>query len=265
MNAPAASRPLRLFDAHVHLDFMREPARVADEAEALGLALAAVTVTPDGYERLRAEVGSRPNVVCGLGLHPWWVARATAAELEGHLEAFRRLLPRARLVGEVGLDLSPRHADPASFGAQREAFRRVAALAAAASDPGRPTAVSVHAVGAATEVLDVLEETGCAERCRCVLHWYSGPSDELWRAMRMGCLVSLGERSLATRRGREYARILPEDRLLTETDQPPGEDVAWDAGRIAASLEATLEGLGEVRGEGCRELVAANARAWLGL
>ena len=256
---------LRLVDAHVHLDFMREPARVAADAEALGLGLAAMTVEPAGCERLRSEVGDRPNVVYGLGIHPWWAARASEERLDAYLAAFERLLPRARVVGEAGLDAIPRHAENGGWERQLRVFRRICALAAEASCERRPIALSLHAVRCAGAVLDVLEETGAAQRCRCALHWFSGASDELWRAARLGCLFSFGERSLATKRGREYARILPGDRLLAETDQPPGEDVAWDAGRIAASLERTTDAMSQIRDEDCAALTAANACVAFGL
>lgn len=122
----------------------------------------------------------------------------------------------------------------------------------------------MHAVRSAGTALDVLERTGAAESCRCVLHWFSGSSDELWRAVRLGCLFSLGERALATRRGREYARVLPEKRLLTETDLPPFEGSAGGAADIVASLGLSVDAMSSARGMGPRELsalIAANGAA----
>ena len=93
-------------------------------------------------------------------------------------------------------------------------------------------------------MLDALERTGTAEGCRCVLHWFSGSSDELWRAVRLGCLFSLGERALATRRGREYARVLPAERLLVETDLPEAAGSFAGAPDIVASLGRTVAAMG---------------------
>ena len=110
-------------------------------------------------------------------------------------------------------------------------------------------------------MLDVLERTGASERCRCVLHWFAGSSDELWRAVRLGCRFSLGERSLATRRGREYARILPADRLLTETDLPEGEGARSSASDVVASLERAVSSIATAREtsvEEVRRIVSAN-------
>ena len=68
---------------------------------------------------------------------------------------------------------------------------------------------------------------------------------------------------LETRRGREYARQIPLERLLTETDLPPEEGAPFSAEKICASLERTLSRLADIRGLNRDELadaVMANAR-----
>ena len=69
---------------------------------------------------------------------------------------------------------------------------------------------------------------------------------------------------LRTRRGREYARQVPLDRLLLETDLPPGEDVPFSAGEIISSLERTLAILKEIRGSDVQVAAAFNTRSLLG-
>lgn len=229
-----------LLDAHCHLGWFADPVAVARGAAGLGIGLLAVTVTPAEYRAVRDLLAGEKNVALAAGLHPWWVRDARDAE------ALCELLPETRLVGEIGLDASPRHVG--AWDAQLAVFERVCAACAETSDARAPKVLSIHAVRCAGTVLDVLERTGAAERCRCVLHWFSGTSDELWRAMRLGCLVSLGERSLATRRGREYARVIPEGRLLVETDLPEAEGSPSSAGDVAASLRRALEGIAAARG-----------------
>ena len=94
----------------------------------------------------------------------------------------------------------------------------------------------------------------------------SGSSEELWRAARLGCRFSLGERSLATRRGREYARILPAELLLAETDLPETKGSTTGAAEVLAPLERTVSVVAAARGvseEEVRRLFADNARALL--
>lgn len=53
----------------------------------------------------------------------------------------------------------------------------------------------------------------------------------------MGCWFSVGERMLATKRGRAYVQSIPSDRLLLETDAPP---VGGGINEVAATLELLL-------------------------
>lgn len=240
-------------DMHDHLGWFRDPVAVARAAAARGLGMLAVTVTPEEFLQLRPRLAGIESVRLAVGLHPWWVRDATDAD------TLCELVDRARFVGEIGLDASPRRAS--NWGAQLAAFERVCAACASASVPPAPKILSIHAVRAATAALDVLERTGASERCRCVLHWFAGSSDELWRAVRLGCRFSLGERSLATRRGREYARILPADRLLTETDLPEGEGARSSASDVVASLERAVSSIATAREtsvEEVRRIVSAN-------
>ena len=265
--AAAATWPdgLALFDAHLHLDWFRDPAGATRELAQAGAGAYAVTVTPAGFLAARPALAGCPNVWLAAGLHPWWLADGRCGPAD--VEALCRLVAQGqRWVGEVGVDLSPRRVGADGGAAQLAAFRRVCAASARASDPQAPTVLSIHAVRAAGAVLDVLDETGCAARCRCVLHWFSGTPDELRRAVRLGVRVSLGERALSTRRGREHARVAPAWALLAETDLPPEPGWEGPAGDVAASLGRATEALAAARGlspADARALVLANARELL--
>ena len=246
------------FDAHCHLGWFEDPIAVARNAAEKNLGFLAVTVTPDEYLGLREHLTGEKNVALAAGLHPWWVHETADADV------LLGLLPHVRFVGEIGLDGSPKHT--MSWDAQLAAFERICGTCAATSDPEAPKVLSIHAVRAADETLDVLERTGASARCRCVLHWFSGSSEELWRAVRLGCRFSLGERALATRRGREYARILPAELLLAETDLPEKRGSDSGAAEVLASLERTVSAVAAARGaseEEVRRLLADNARALL--
>lgn len=250
-----------LWDIHVHLDFMRDMASVAADAEALGLGLFAVTVEPKGYERARRELADASNVRVGAGLHPWWVADGRCGEAE--LAEVVALVRKMRYVGEVGLDLSPKHVPEGSLETQLAAFQAIVTAAADTSDPAAPKLLSIHSVRAGGLALDVLERTRALATCNCIFHWFSGTSDELHRAVKAGCWFSINEMMLRTRRGREYARQLPARRLLLETDLPPGEDVLFAATDIVASLERTLEQLSAIRSCDVRGLTCENAERLL--
>lgn len=231
----AGERPFGLTDAHVHLDFMANGEEVAAAARAAGVRLLAATVTPDGFRAARERFGAFDNVDVGLGLHPWWV------ESEADAGDFIALLPEAELVSEVGLDFGKRHLDTRDM--QTVAFRKIAR---ACAEAGGKT-LSIHSVHAARDVLDILEESGTLESCTCIFHWFTGPSDQLKRAIDAGCLFSVGLRMLATGKGREYVKGIPADRLLFETDAPAERGQRCDFGDLLSELNQVAEGVDAIK------------------
>lgn len=232
---------MRFVDMHCHLDLMTNGVEIARAAHAEGIGFFCTTVTPVDAIDARERFSTCANVRVGTGLHPWWIANGTCDDADvGLLE---ELAARARYIGEVGLDAGKRGAE--SIEAQAAAFERTMRMVSEHPLPGR--VISIHAIRSASRALDILERTGAARNATCILHWFSGSTDELWRAARMGCLFSINEHMLATKRGREYARILPDDRLLLETDAPPQLGNPYRLDAIEHSLASTLEQLAQIR------------------
>lgn len=255
-NAPAgitAGCRWHLADMHCHLDRMANAEEVARDARARGIALFCTTVSPVDALAAQARFGDRAGIRVGMGLHPWWVADAVnpaneanredpagqAHDAEAVRELASRLAAGSCFVGEVGLDLSANHL--ASAQAQLAALGAIAHACAESPIEGR--VISLHAVRAVDETLDILERHGLTESARCIFHWFSGTSDQLTRARDAGCLFSVGERMLATKRGRAYAQQIPCGRLLLETDAPARLDEPYGAGELERSLHETLEAL----------------------
>ncbi|MBQ3106946.1 MAG: TatD family hydrolase [Eggerthellaceae bacterium] len=205
------------------------------------------------------EPGSNSLLRVGLGMHPWWVADGRCGSQD--MARFKELASRARFVGEVGLDFSSRW--EFSRDTQLAAFEG-AVDALMGADCSFRKVISLHAVQAAGSVMDVLEERGAFERHACIFHWFSGTSDELQRAIKRGCFFSIGERMLATKRGKAYAQAIPLDRLLLETDYPEETNKGVAPDRLVSSgeleesavfrewrarLERALSLLAQVRGE----------------
>lgn len=239
---PGFEHRWRLFDMHCHLDRMANADEVAREAAANDIALFCTTVTPADALAARSHFGTPPNVRVGMGLHPWWVTDGRCGEIE--IEQAAQLAAASRFIGEVGLDFGPRHA----ASAQRQLDALEAIARACAGHPVEGRALSIHAVRSAGETLDVFERHGLTTSAHCIFHWFSGTSDQLARALNAGCLFSISERMLATRRGREYARQIPLDRLLLETDLPEQLDKPCSADQIEASLMRALHELAHIRG-----------------
>ena len=255
---------MRWFDAHCHLGRMSNGAQVAREAQALGLHIFSAGVDPRDYVRDAASFASYPNVTVAAGLHPWWVADARCGSCEAKI--LEATCSRTRWIGEIGLDFSPKYASNGGNEAQVKAFSQICEAAARASSLTGARVLSIHSVRSATACLDILEQSSAIKSCRCVFHWFSGSNDELWRAINAGCWFSVNEMGLNSKRGREYAKLIPKDRLLTETDHPKELDHAWSCEQIVDSLQACVELLAQVRGEdpeAIRELSCENAQRLL--
>ena len=230
-----------LADMHCHLDFSSDMAALAHLAQAHGVAAFSNTVTPEGYLAASEALAGFPNVRTGVGLHPWWVADGCYDAEQVELAC--RLIQEACFVGEVGLDFAPRR--EGTFEAQLDAFERI--VDACCAQNGK--VISIHAVRSATAVLDVLERHHATRSNACILHWFSGSSQELARARELGCHFSVNPNMLATKRGRAYAQQIPPERLLLETDLPEEGEIAAQAGPAwIAQLERVAELLGEILG-----------------
>ena len=235
----------QLFDAHCHLDLMAHPDAVADETTALGLGLFDCGVDPRDFASASKRACSRSNIFVGIGLHPWWLAdeRCGIAEINLLCE----VAAQERFIGEVGLDFSARFAGSEPL--QIQAFDRLCDTLVQCPLAGR--VISIHAVRSAGTVLDVFESHGLLiqnpDSPVIIFHWFSGTSDELVRARNAGCYFSVNERMLASKRGREYARQIPRDRLLLETDAPGEPNTETSAQSLIRSLTRTSERIASLK------------------
>jgi len=231
-----------MHDAHVHLDFMANAEQVASDAYSADIALFANTVTPDGWAAAQARFSGFGNVHVGWGMHPWWVDDSSASTLPP-------IPNNVRFVGEVGLDLSRRHEETRD--AQLEVFQTIAKTCAEQGEK----LISIHSVHAARETLDILETCGALESCICLFHWYTGPSDQLKRAIVAGCYFSVGPRMVATAKGREYVKAIPTKQLLLETDAPPGQDVDYSLAELQTELSVVSQAISSIKGEDALETI----------
>ncbi len=257
----------RLHDLHCHLDFMSNAEEVALDAAACGSLIFANTVTPAGFEQARTRFAHSENVRLGLGLHPWYLDPASARQLE----LFEAFLPSTQFVGEVGLDFGKRQL-PFADG-QLDAFREIARWCA--REGGKT--LSIHAVKSAEAVLDMLAEAGTLSNCTCVFHWFSDANDQLHRAVKAGCYFSVGPFMANSRRGREYLKVIPANKLLFETDAPPtrSEDATIDPvtgeprmpfaySQLREWLEEASGIVAQIKGPDALEVIEETSRRVLG-
>ncbi|MGN0073195.1 MAG: TatD family hydrolase [Coriobacteriales bacterium] len=228
-------------DAHIHLNALSSGPQLAQYAARVGAHLFAVTCSPTEFSCASQRFKGSPNVLVGLGLHPWELSKPDAGEMEQLESAFARQASDQRWLGELGLDFHQRFSESAYQ--QVLLFESACRIAA-----GDRRVLSLHAHSSELEVIRILEDTGAARSCTCILHGFAGGGLALTRALEAGCMVSLGPRQLASKRGREYAHQLPAQRLLLETDadaSSPQRDPS--PAEWAAQMDQLLSTLDELR------------------
>lgn len=252
----------QFFDTHCHLDLMLGPDAAASESAALGLGLFDCGVDPRDFAAAKKRAGRYPNIIAGAGLHPWWLADGRCGPAEVNLLC--EVAAQERYIGEVGLDFSARFAGSEPL--QIQALDRL--CDALVQHPLVGRVISIHAVRSAGTVLDALESHGLLipnpDSPVIIFHWFSGTSDELVRARNAGCYFSVSERMLATKRGREYVRQIPLDRLLLETDAPFDQQSNTSAQQLVASLKSTSRHIAELKNyaaENIESIVLDNSRS----
>lgn len=262
-----------LYDMHCHLDFSDEGAAIARSMTGLVAAFSA-TVDPDRFDRATDRLACAPQVRVGLGLHPW---QASSPHFDDQAERFVARAAACPFIGEVGLDFSPRRLQTRE--AQMRAFDRVVRALVSHDAPFPHGIVSIHAVRAVDEVVDAFERCGATACSRLappasaggrvlVLHSFAGTSDQLHRAVEAGFHFSVGPRMLATKRGRAYARAIPVERILVETDMPSHEGDPFSADAWREALEGSLATIADARGDDAwalRDAVAATSARILGM
>lgn len=196
-----------MIDFHSHLDLYPDGLKLAQEVNRRNEFTLVVTTSPRAYRATSRVFQGLKNIKVGIGLHPE-VAVAKQGELDDLVEG----ISRARFVGEIGMDGSPRFRG--SIPVQEPIFR--AALAECGQWQGR--VMSIHSRGAERRVVELLATTNHAGVP--VLHWFSGGFVELETAVRIGCWFSVGPSMLHGAKGRALVARMPQHRVLPETDGP---------------------------------------------
>lgn len=293
--SPALEAPVA--DSHAHIHMLPDPAWELVRCAANGVDFVCMIVDPseDGtrpFDELESWITSAkasantlssvPTVRIATGVHPHNAKLYTEAierELIGKLAD-----PRVCAVGEIGLDyyydLSPRDV-------QREVFRRQIAIAkqlhlpialhlrdAPVPEDHDGSGVETDRGSAHREAFGILDEEGFPE-AGTLLHCCSLPACDLQPWIDAGCYIAYGGAITFKNAdaAREAARLVPEDRLLVETDSPymapePMRGAACTPAHVIFAAERLAEVRGIAPGDERRSFLAqlhANTLAFYGL
>lgn len=193
-----------LFDTHSHLDLSRNFEYTIQEIERLRIYTIAVTNLPILYKKLSNKIDSK-YIKPALGFHPELIG-----EYYKYIPLMWELLPEAKYIGEVGLDFkvakSSKHLQITFF---EELIHRCNLIG--------NKILTIHSRGSAREVISIV---GSNFNSKYILHWYSGDIKTLEFALSNGAYLSINYAMVNSLSGRKIIQMIPNDRLLLESDYP---------------------------------------------
>jgi len=205
----------KIIDTHCHLTDRRLAPRadavLASAAEAGVIAVISAGSSVADSAAAAALARDHPAVYFTAGTQPHDAKDAPA----DYLDRIERLAgePKCVAVGEIGLDY---HHDLSPRDVQRRVFAEQLALARRLGKPA-----VVHTREALDDTLAILAESGL-DGHRVVFHSFTGPPAQTRRVLATGARVSFS--GIVTFAGsdavRASAALVPDDRLLVETDAP---------------------------------------------
>jgi TatD DNase family protein len=241
-----------LIDSHTHLDLCEPPnAELVAAASAAGVVrMLAVGIDGASCRAALAAAEDFPQVYAAIGRHP----NAAKGFDDADLAELRALAAHERCaaIGETGLDF---YREGAPLEDQQRAF---AAQIALARETGKP--LVIHSRAADSETLAQLAAE--ADGVRVVMHCFSMP-DRLEECLQRGYAISFAGNVTYKSAGdlAEAAKLVPEERLLVETDAPYlTPQVVRKQRNEPAFVAHTLAFVAELRGVGVEQLGAAVER-----
>lgn len=249
-----------LVDSHCHLNFEPLNAGLEDvlqHARDNGVGhMLCVSVTLETFPEVRALAHNHSNLFASVGVHP--------NEREGRepsVEDLTSLANDARVVaiGETGLDYYRSQGDMAW---QQERFRR---HIRAAKISGKP--LIIHTREAAADTLRIMREEQ-ARDIGGVMHCFTESWEVARAALDLNFHISFS--GIVTFRNaealREVAKLVPQDRLLIETDAPYLAPVPF-RGKTnePAFVKHVAECLAALRAASFEDIAAHTTRNFFGL
>jgi len=206
---------VKLVDSHVHLDheqFGADLEAILQRAREQGVTRMLTIGTGDGPPKLDCAIelaAKHEGLYATVGVHPHEASKANTATFDelGALLKERTVLA----LGEIGLDY---HYDFSPREVQREVFVAQLRLARDARKP-----VIIHTREAWDDTVAVLRQEWSGSG---IMHCFTGDEAQAREALDLGFHLSFGGVVTFNKAEnvRQAAAIVPDDRLLVETDAP---------------------------------------------
>lgn len=187
---------MKYFDAHMHV----VDTKLIYDAQRKDVSTFICNATSQkDWNAVLALSDQIPGVYACLGIHPWYV-NTVSDDWRSRLEAYLRHRPNL-MIGEIGLDLLR-----PDFDRQKEVFRSSLELAAQYN-----RTVHIHCVKAWDSLFEILSEF---KNINCLFHRFSGDAVVAQKLRFTNSFFSVMNKNVLD--------ILPDNRILVESDSPDG-------------------------------------------
>ncbi len=215
-------------DAHCHFQNHQKPDYVIMNARTNGVGKILCNATcQNDWNAVCGVTKNYDDVWGAIGIHPW---KASSATDDWHDDLQRYLVANPKLlVGEIGLDKHHPNMDM-----QTDICRQQLHMAGQMA-----RGACVHCVGAWDKMLHILKEIRHTLPPVIIFHRFNGNTDIVQRLL-CGCNAYF---SFANNPNPNILRIIPRNRLLTESDSDNPTDVIKNAQHIANVLNINVNDL----------------------
>lgn len=247
---------MHLFDSHCHLNdkaYGKDVDQVIDRARQAGVKKMMIVGITEKTSRQAVDLGaSYEGCYASVGIHPHDAKGCSNKTLEN----LRRLSesPRVRAWGETGLDFNRMYAPVEN---QEDCFCRQVELA---GDAGLP--LIFHERDSEGRFIELLK-AHMTKGQQGVVHCFSGTEKEMETYLEMGLCIGITGIVTISKRGaplRRLVEIMPEDRILVETDAPyltPEPEKGRHRRNEPAFVRSVLTAVAEIRQTDPEKLAAA--------
>lgn len=205
-----------LVDSHCHLEYeglVDDQGAVLDRAREAGVeAFLNISTKRAEWDQVVATSKAKPDVFASVGIHPHHADEHLDLTREDLLAATRE--PKVVGIGETGLDYYYDHSDRV---AQQRLFRLHIDVAREVQLP-----VIIHTRDAEDDTLAILAEEMGKGAFPALIHCFTASREFGERVLGLGLSISIS--GIVTFKNAKdlqaFAREIPRDRLLVETDSP---------------------------------------------
>lgn len=201
------------------------------------------------YDTILPFIGIHPEIYRSID------SDLSIDELDTMMDQVSLLIPRAKGIGEIGLDSVYGH-----FENQKLLFSGMLRLA---EKTGLPT--TIHSRSAISEILNMLKTHKL--KGKILFHWFSGTKEELKQVQDCGMYVSFGPAIIFSKRMSTLVESADTRFILAETDSPTRYKSLLDSPSDPILVASVIFRIGMLLGisfERAVEMVLTNSSSYLG-